>query len=291
MLIHDALELRENFSGNEKIVAQYLLAHKTQIKTLSISQIAKQTYTSPSTTVRLANKLGYEGWKQLKQAYVEELEYTKVSFDQVDVNLPFGKQDDQDLVAKNLSSLEAETITDTYRFLDVDQAKVIAEKMSQAERIYIFGFTLSIGCVYDFVEKMLTIGKRVEILRDVDDIYYTSYYATRNDCILIISYSGETKELIEAMERMKKNHVTIYALTSIGENTVAQNADGVLHLSTREKLFSKISTFSSSISIHYVMDVLFSLIYQMNYDQNWEDKLTHNANVDQERKTNISILK
>ena len=80
MLIQQKLESLESLSPNEKEVAHYILKNKEDIEKLSINEISKKTFTSPSTVVRLAQKCGYHGFKELKEALHDETKYLQSHF-------------------------------------------------------------------------------------------------------------------------------------------------------------------------------------------------------------------
>lgn len=58
-----------HLSSSQKEVAQYILDKKLEIEKLTIQELAHQTYTSPATIIRLAKKLGYEGYESFKKRF------------------------------------------------------------------------------------------------------------------------------------------------------------------------------------------------------------------------------
>ena len=89
MLLIQKLEYYDNLTPNEQTVAHYLLDNQHRIQDISITEIAKETYTSLSTTVRLAQKCGCQGWKELKKALSEEISYLNKETTHVDANYPY----------------------------------------------------------------------------------------------------------------------------------------------------------------------------------------------------------
>ena len=63
------------------------------------------------------------------------------------------------------------------------------------------------------------------------------------------------------------------ALTSLGENYLRKHAAYTFSISSREKLFSKISTFATETSILYILNVVFSVYFRRNYEQNLQQKV------------------
>ena len=64
MLLIQKLEYFPDLTANEKVVAHYLLANQHRIQEITISEISKATFTSLSTTVRLAQNVGIKDGKK-----------------------------------------------------------------------------------------------------------------------------------------------------------------------------------------------------------------------------------
>ncbi len=54
-------------STTENNIIQFILEHNEELENYSIRDLAKQTYSSTSTIIRLAKKLGYNGYEELKK--------------------------------------------------------------------------------------------------------------------------------------------------------------------------------------------------------------------------------
>lgn len=165
MLLIQKLEYYDHLTPNEQTVAHYLLDNQHRIQDISISEIAKETYTSLSTTVRLSQKCGYQGWKELKKALIEEISYLNKETTYVDANYPFKQGDSIFKIAKNMSSLLSESILDTYQLLDHDYFQKAILLINSCQIINVYGITHPISVAYDFKLKMRTIGKTVNIGR------------------------------------------------------------------------------------------------------------------------------
>ena len=79
-------------------------------------------------------------------------------------------------------------------------------------------------------------------------------------------------------------------MTSIGENSLSKQADLVLRLSTRERLYSKIATFANDMSITYLLDLLYSGIFAQNYLANSMLRETASRHVEITRPSDSHIL-
>lgn len=290
MLIQQKLETLDILSSNEKEVAQYLLLNKENIKHLSITEISKETFTSPSTTVRLAQKLGYDGWKELKEAFYEEMKYLESHFIEIDPNIPFTEKNTMQDISGIIASLLKDAIEDTYELLQHDDLQKAVLALNKAENIYIFAITNTASITYDFQYKMKYLYKKIHIIDNPELFAFTLPTIKKNDCCLMISYSGETFEIFRIGSYLKKRHFTAISITSIGDNSLLHMTDYHFYISTREKLSSKIGHYVSNESIHYILDVLYSCVFSLNYQENMTSKLKITKEIDFERFSSTSIL-
>ncbi|MCF0260460.1 MAG: SIS domain-containing protein [Erysipelotrichaceae bacterium] len=96
-----------------------------------------------------------------------------------------------------------------------------------------------------------------------------------DDCILVISYSGTTPVIVNALETISENlPVPVILLTSMGANPLRGFADAVLEISRWEKLYSKVGPFTTETSISYLLNLLYSCIFQNSPSRNYEFKVS-----------------
>lgn len=291
MLLIQKLEYMDNLTPNEELVAKYILKNQNNISRLSTTDISQNTYTSPSTTVRLAQKLGYAGWKELKEAFIDELNYLNNDFQTVNPNIPFKENDNIQTVCQNITHLLADSIYDTYHLLQHDSLQKATQLLYQSDIINVYGISHAIGGSHDFKWKMRSIGKIVNIIDNPEEFPYYLKLTKNNTCSIFVSYSGETEMLLSLVKKLNlQNHCTI-AITSIGDNSLSQLCDCWLPISTRERLYSKIASYSSNISIFYIFDILYSTVFLKDYKKNWNDNIEMHKDIDQDRHTYVSIIK
>ena len=73
MLISQKLEsMSINYKDARASVSTFMLEQRTKLQNFTMQQVADAAYTSRSTLVRIAQKLGYSGWNELVKKYVEE---------------------------------------------------------------------------------------------------------------------------------------------------------------------------------------------------------------------------
>lgn len=280
MSIMTQLEFELEFSESEKEIARYILNHGDDVLSMSVKELAKNTYTSPATIVRLCKKIGLEGYNDFKIKYSAELQYDLHHSNRIDVNFPFEKKDTHPMICHKLASLSEEVIADTIKLIDFEQLEKIVDLLYQSHDIDIYGSGNSLLAAMSFQHKMMRIARNVNLKALHGEQVFLSYNSDKKRIAVIISYSGETHDLIQIAQILKEKKTPIIVLTSIGDNHLSHYADYILNIGSREKIFTKIAPFASQVSMEYLLNVIFSCIFQKDYDQNIQNKISYDKKND-----------
>lgn len=289
MLVSNKLESIDSLSKSEKALANYILNEKENIEHLSTKDLAIATYTSPSTVIRLSKKLGFSGWNELKEKYLEELQYLNRHFSKINPNIPFESHDTLMSIASKIAHLTSDSIDDTLSLIKNDDLQKAINLLNKSQYINVYGASSTLLMAYDFKHKMLRINRHVEIIDLPGEQIVVASNSSPNHCAILISYSGETKEVIKIAKILKDKKTPMIVITSIGENTLRAFADCTFSITTREKLYSKIGTYSSNTSIHLILDILYSCFFKLNYNYNLEYKTNVSKSIDDRLSTNYPL--
>ncbi|KAF1296737.1 sugar isomerase [Enterococcus sp. JM4C] len=269
MLIKEQLETYP-FSQAESVTVAFLLEHPERLEAMTIQEIAAETFTQSSTLVRISKKLQFAGWKDLKQAYLEEWQYLSKNFTKIDANLPFLPTDSTMNIINKLAVLEKSTIDDIVSLLHHDSLSAAKRLLLNAEVIRVFSQNANLLIAQDFALKMNRIRRTVVLSSLKGEERYEAYNVPRNGCAILISYSGENKDILKINQILKSRNVPTIAITSIGDNSLSKECTCFLPVTTREKLYSKIGNFTTNMSIIFLLDALYSIVFAENYEKNLE---------------------
>lgn len=261
------------FSPSERIVVDFILNKQEVIESYSTTRIAGETYTSPSILVRISKKLGFNGYNELKKAFLEEVTYLQKNFQELDANLPFTNNDSIMNIANKITQLKQESLYDTLSLIKHDSIHKAVNIIKNSNTVKVFSISNLTFQAEEFVFKLRHIGKRCETYSISNTMYQEAMMTSSQDCAICISYSGESEELLKCIYYLKSNNVPIIAITSIGENNLSSLADITLRTTTREKSYSKIGSFSSLESISLILDILYSCYFKTEYEKHYEHKI------------------
>ena len=279
-----------DLSPNEKLVANYILEHKSEIEHLTTRMIAKETYTTASTVIRLSHKLGYQGFNELKQDFYNEQHYLNNHFRDIDPNIPFDDKFSLMNIAKISQALMKETSEDTLSLINHDTLMQATQLLARARSIYICGIENNQPLIELFKYKMTRINRPIIFETHFGNQMYTALQATNQDCALIVSYSGQTENMVRIAKELNKNHVPVITLSSIGDNRLKNYASCVLHMSTREKLHSKIANFSTEYSIMLILNILYSTVFSLEYETNLNIRINRAKEFELSRYSTTNII-
>ena len=241
--------------------------------------------------MRLGQRLGYEGWADFFEAFLEEREYLDRHFQKIDANRPFEAGDSQTVIANKIATLHQESIQDTLALLDYDALKKAVALLLAARNIYLVGVSVSLDCTILFKRKMQRLGKNVLMESNQGELLFLLLSAAQEDCAIVVSYSGTTQRIVESVEILHQNGVPTILLTGLGQNPLRAMADCVLHMTTRERLSSKIANFTTEVSAQLLLDILYACYFSAHYDQNWDKRLQMTRQAELYRHTDNQIMK
>lgn len=290
MLIRERLE-EGDFSNSERAIVDFILDRKQGIKDMTTKEIAQGAFASPSTLVRIARKMGFGGWNELKEAFLKEEEYLQSHFQEIDANLPFQRRDPIMAIAGKIAALRKEAIDDTRSLLTHDELQKATLYMRKASSVGVYAVSNNLILAGEFQHNMTRIGKKVELCQLQGETVYKAYMAERTSCALIISYSGETPVLVRGAEILKKHKIPVILITNIGESSLSKMADCVLRICTRERQYSKIATFTTDSSIAYLLDVLYSCMFVLDYEKNLQMKIDAGRAIELGRESTVEIIR
>ena len=134
-------------------------------------------------------------------------------------------------------------------------------------------------------DDLMTITKNLallekETIQQVTGQKRSACLADESHCAIIISYSGQTREMVEVAEIYHKRNIPFISITCMAENSISRLADVHLYLSSREMLHIKIGDFASTTSLKYLFDILYAGVFSYDYKKNLETKIVVASYVD-----------
>ncbi len=250
----------------EQQLASYILSHKETVLQLSISELAKETFLSPSSIHRFTHKLGLTGFKELKIELAQLLLEPPAS--DINVNFPFTKEDSLQHMSKQLLELYEITLSDTLSYVNHSHCQKVAMLLSKADTIDIYTHAHNAYPAGVFSDRMLAIGKKVRCPHSFYEQRAVALSSNPSHAAIVISYSGKASFIPAVLKILRKKRIPVVLISKPDARKDFPQIRYHLSISNQEHLQNRISQFSSHISLQYLLDLLYCFIFKLNYDDN-----------------------
>lgn len=245
-------------------MAERILASPQLVVELSVHELARQTFSSASTIVRLCTHTGYSGYKEFRRAVTYELARREQT--RRDEQKEIQRSDSLEEIIDKITYANMLSLEETRDLMDVRVLRACVDLVRHARVVYLFGMGASLCAAKDAYLKFLRLNKLCIINEDWHSQLVQSRNASSEDAALVISYSGATVEVIECMKNLKKNGTPIIAITRCVQSLVSELADYCLYTAANESLFRS-GAMSSRMSQLNVVDILYTALANDSYEQ------------------------
>ena len=252
------LEIRQRLaelSGNNRVIAERIIDYPEEVLQAKVSEFAERCHCDSAQVVRLCQKLGYDGFTSLKNRIAIEL---------IDPKRTLHRQIAEpatsfEQLKRNFALNFTRTINDTLANLDEKTVVQAVSLIRNARHIVVHGFGSSGLAARDLRVKLVRIGYYAMFSDDAE--YTRTLVATlsKEDLLILISFSGDTPYILDNVKVAKKNEVPILALTNYLHSPLAESAPCVL-LTTADEQRIRLGTMDSTLAQFLVIDLLSSLM-------------------------------
>lgn len=260
-------EVVQQSRGNEREIIKFILNNPQDVTHMTIHELARVTYTSPSSVVRFCKKNGFGGYKDFSKSLLIEISTNSSSrSEDIDEITKFDSIEEiiEKVTLKNIISLQ-----DTGDIIDAQAINQAITHMHNARNICLFGIGSSYNVGRDFQQKLIRLDRHITMSEDWHIQWLTARNMIKGDVGIVISYSGKTDEMIRCCKSMRDNGVTIICLTKYGTNPINEYADVKLYVAANESTFRS-GAMSSRISQLNIIDILYTGYANRHYEQSIE---------------------
>lgn len=256
-------QTQDSMSATERAVSDYLLSHQGEAMGLSIHQLAEKTFASPSTIIRMCQRIGFAGYKEFRQAVTCEVAVRRMNRGQEhrEITQSDSLDDIVDKVTcKNIMSLE-----DSKSFIDTGTLQQCVDLLQESRTVLLFGLGTSLCAARDLNLKLLRLNKPCVVNDDWQAQLLQAKNAYKDDLAIVVSYSGETTEVVECMKALREQGTPIIAITRRMASPVVELSDYRLYTTD-----DGIGFFGGAVSSHVsqlnVIDILFTAYANSRYE-------------------------
>ncbi|WP_271003688.1 MurR/RpiR family transcriptional regulator [Listeria seeligeri] len=263
------IKIRElaNLTNSEKELADYILANPRKTLQSRPKELATAAFVSTATIYRLINKLGLNGVGELKIEIASSLRETTEE-KEINYDYPILESDTPYQIMTNLNQIYKGTLDETLSNADPEELVRIGEKLINAKIIDVYAASANLFFAQNFRFQMQEIGILINVPEEDYIQRLSAANSDKNHVALVISYGGRSETLQKAVKILSESNTPIILITSMQANALAEFATHKIYMASAENHYNKVSSFSTRQSLLSILDTIYSIIFNYNYDKN-----------------------
>lgn len=220
MIIELTEKIYKSLTPSEKVVINYINENKDKISKMSIVDIAEYTYTSIATVSRSIKKCGLDGFSELRYNILKNTN---------------GKQEHKDI--NNILEKSLLEVKNTIEKISVKDILDAIKIIKNSKKIYILARGLTEHVASELGLKLNLLGYNSFPIYDPKIINIVSQDLKNDECILILSLRGLTKELVTASINAKQRNCKVITCCC-SEDTPLKNTSDIMLTGMKHKNIS-----------------------------------------------------
>lgn len=249
-------EYYKTFTKQEKKLADFLLKNINEASVLTISELSKKSGVSCSTINRFAITLGYKGFKEFIRDMYHEANSLPVQENVYEINHKNPLNMDIDTVIKVVCNLNIESIRNSLMMIEETKVLKAIEAIHKAPRVVVYALSGSVAPALDLKFKFQRLGINCEVYDNPHSLILSATTLKSKDVVIALSYTGETKEILDALKYVKENGAKIIGITMVGNNSLSKICDICIEHSSVDKGLRTYSTRSRVVQEN-IIDILY----------------------------------
>lgn len=229
----------DKLNENDLAILAYILKNQVKCQNISIIKLSEACHTSKSSILRLTKKLGFTGFTEFK--YSLKLEE---------------KAEEPEIEC--LMELQGSDLDVTLKLMKQTDVSTIVKKMAKADRV--FGYGTGWGqqnAVKELSRNLMACGKYMLSIPAKTEFDLNMPIISENDFVVIISLSGDGKDIEQNIQTLNLRGVPILSITTFKNNYLASLTPYNLYYQTTPMHTSGNNEIYSFITLNLVCDILF----------------------------------
>ncbi len=267
MRLSNKIKDREMFTPTENEIARFIMANSSEAVDMSLQELAEKIYVSKSTIIRFCKKLGFRGHKEMCVELAKELNRFAEDDTSMDPSIPLRADDDARKISGKITALHYRAAAETHADLDLEKLSSIAKHLRESKEIYVYALEECALLGLDFVNKLKQLGYHIHMPVFAGSERTSAAAQPADSCALFVTYTGRETMLRQCARMLAEKKIPVYLITGPFRDPIRRYANTAIEISYYESI-PKIAAFGSETAVRLVLDTLYGLIFQLDYDKN-----------------------
>jgi DNA-binding MurR/RpiR family transcriptional regulator len=226
-------------------------------KTL-LKMVADETHVSNAMLVKIAKKLGFDGFRSLRAAVAKQHQLPLAKARQELIDHPTVRA-----LAEKARRVSLKALEEAFSLIHFESLELAAQWFQAARQRDFYGLGASAQVARDAACKFLRIGLRASAFDDGLMMLMSASLLQKEDIVVAFSYSGQTLVVLEAVRQARKNGAHVIAITNNPGSRLTQVAHVTLCAAVEDSPLSGENGAARMAQLNLV-DALFMAVARSN---------------------------
>jgi DNA-binding MurR/RpiR family transcriptional regulator len=237
-------------------VASYAIENPDEIAFGTVASIAAAANVQPSTLVRFAQSMGYQGFSDLQGVFQSRLRERILNYDERIEHLRQHELDSSktSVIFSGFAEAAQKSLSDLREKLDSEKLEQAVESLAKAETIYLVGLRRSFPITSYMSYAFGKLGIRNHLIGAMGGLAQEDLsFASPRDCVLAISFTPYASETVALAQAAHQRHVPIIAITDSPFSPLAPLAQNWFEVT--ESNFEGFRSMAATLSLAMTLTV------------------------------------
>ncbi len=252
-------QLKQSFTKSEQKIYHYIISHTEQVLYHSLTELAEACNVGEATVLRLFRKMGYKGFQEFKFALAMEM------------NANTGENEDDSYIFKVKRNMIT-AIENSYDVVDEEELQEALTILDGSSDIVIFGVGSSSMAALDMQNRLLRIGKNVQVFTDPHFQIMRTASMNKDTVVVAISLTGSTKDIVDSVAAARERAVKVISITNYSRSPLTKLSDCILLSSAKENPLDS-GSLVSKVAQLFVIDLICTGLTIRNFELAKQSKM------------------
>ena len=272
--LEEGIQLSTKLSDAEKSICEYILNHLDEVPYMTSRELARLTYSNPTSILRLSRKFGYANFNDFKFDIV--LKLRDMHMPKVELNA-----NDSGLECINKTAqLYDNVITRTKNNLSLTQYDQMIQALNNCHGIDIIATDMNSDIAHYAEHILMPIGKPVHVYENQDLQVHASLNIPQTHVVILVTKTGFKRHILDNARILFRRGITTIAITPEDKGPLSKCCTYTIKAETSET-FVKLRDVIFSISTKFIFDLFYTSLFAINYENTLKSYESYLKTVDQ----------
>ena len=255
MSVIDKLKKKEGFTSAESSLADYIISNISEVYRMSLQDLAKASYVSKPSVIRLYRKIGCKSYRDFSIA----LQLEKIRTDgsaQIEDGQAFRQSQSLHEFAEKIGQLSKQIIDNCLMAIDKEELEDIIRVLNDASRIFVYADGDIEAEVRSFNNRMIKTGLNPIMINDCDDVQKLIASIQEDDVVIIVSSKADNESYDKTIEFLYETDALKILITTTDDPDKRFEPDYAFYTYPNGNEFIRKNVYISQMSLLLGMNII-----------------------------------